>query len=340
MNETNQNQTLEEENQGPQTTADQDAASNSLPPQTTHESIPSMAEFESEINRSFKKLKEGDIVKGTVIGISDTQVTLDLNYFSEGIIKLEELSNDPRFSIKADIAMGEEISATVIGEDNEGNLLLSRKKADDILAWDALREMMNTRSIATIKVAEAVKAGVVTYLNGIRAFIPASKLALEYVEDLNSYVGKELEVLVVTVEPEKKKLVLSAKDVLRDRAEEEKKNRISQMQIGLITTGTVEKIMPFGAFVNIGNGVSGLVHISQICGKRIKSPNEVIKEGDTVTVKIIGLKDGKLSFSMKEAKEQQEKVVEDISKVPTEYKSGGNATTGLGALLKNIKLDQ
>ena len=159
-------------------------------------------------------------------------------------------------------------------------------------------------------------------------------------EDLNSFVGKEIDVIVVTIEPEKKKLVLSARDVLRDKAEEEKKTKISQMQVGLITTGTVEKIMPFGAFVNIGNGVSGLVHISQICGKRIKSPNEVIKEGDNVTVKIIGVKDGKISLSMKEAKEQQEKVVEDISEIPTEYKSGGNATTGLGALLKNIKLDQ
>ncbi len=321
MNESNQKPDLEEVN-------------------IVSESIPSMAEFESEINRSFKKLKEGDIVKGTVIGISDTEVTIDLDYFAEGIIKLEELSNDPRFSIKADITIGEEISATVIGEDKDGNILLSRKKADDILAWDTLKEMMDSRKVVSIKVSEAVKAGVVTYLNGIRAFIPASKLALDYVEDLNSFVGKEIDVIVVTVEPEKKKLVLSARDVLRDKAEEEKKTKISQMQVGLITTGTVEKIMPFGAFVNIGNGVSGLVHISQICGKRIKSPNEVIKEGDNVTVKIIGVKDGKISLSMKEAKEQQEKVVEDISEIPTEYKSGGNATTGLGALLKNIKLDQ
>ncbi len=321
MNESNQKPDLEEVN-------------------IVSESIPSMAEFESEINRSFKKLKEGDIVKGTVIGISDTEVTIDLDYFAEGIIKLEELSNDPRFSIKADITIGEEISATVIGEDKDGNILLSRKKADDILAWDTLKEMMDSRKVVSIKVSEAVKAGVVTYLNGIRAFIPASKLALDYVEDLNSFVGKEIDVIVVTIEPEKKKLVLSARDVLRDKAEEEKKTKISQMQVGLITTGTVEKIMPFGAFVNIGNGVSGLVHISQICGKRIKSPNEVIKEGDNVTVKIIGVKDGKISLSMKEAKEQQEKVVEDISEIPTEYKSGGNATTGLGALLKNIKLDQ
>lgn len=215
MNESNQKPDLEEVN-------------------IVSESIPSMAEFESEINRSFKKLKEGDIVKGTVIGISDTEVTIDLDYFAEGIIKLEELSNDPRFSIKADITIGEEISATVIGEDKDGNILLSRKKADDILAWDTLKEMMDSRKVVSIKVSEAVKAGVVTYLNGIRAFIPASKLALDYVEDLNSFVGKEIDVIVVTVEPEKKKLVLSARDVLRDKAEEEKKTKQKSVKCRLV----------------------------------------------------------------------------------------------------------
>lgn len=331
MNETNQTPDLEEVVQ--ETMSTQPAA------ETPSEPIPSMAEFETEINSSFQKLKEGDIVKGTVIGISDTEVTVDLNYFTEGIIKLEELSNDPRFSIKADIAVGEEVSATVIGENKEGNLLLSRKKADDVLAWDTLKKMLAEKEIVTVKVAEAVKAGVVTYLNGIRAFIPASKLALEYVEDLNSYVGKELDVILITVEPENKKLVLSAKDVAKDRQAAAKKDKVNQLQIGMVATGTVEKIMPFGAFVNIGNGMSGLVHISQISTKRIKTPNEVLKEGDTVTVKLIGIKEGKLSLSIKAAADNQDSSAEDPS-LPREYSSGGEATTGLGALLKNIHLEQ
>lgn len=300
------------------------------------ENIPSMAEFESQIDHSFRKLKPGDIVTGTVIGISDTEVTVDLNSYTEGIIKLEELSNDPRFSIKADIQIGEEISATVLKEDREGNILLSRKQADDILAWDTLKKMMDERTPVTVKIAQVVNAGVVTYLQGIRAFIPASKLALTYVEDLSTFVGKELAVQVITVDKEKKKLVLSAKDLLLAQAVAEKNNRASQLAVGSILSGKVEKLMPFGAFVDLGDGLSGLVHISQISDKRIKTPSEVLKVGDEVKVRVRDVKDGKISLSMKNLNAKDEAV--DTQAGPREFSSGGEATTGLAELLKNIKL--
>ncbi len=302
------------------------------------ESIPSMSEFEDEITKSFHTLKEGDIVTGTVIGVSDTEVTVDLSYYVEGLIKLEELSNDPRFSIKADMVIGDQVTATVIGEDRDGNILLSRKQADDVLSWESLEDMLKNKTVAKVKVAEAVNAGVVTYLKGIRAFIPASKLALEYVEDPSSYVGKELEVYVITADRDAKKLVLSAKDVLRDHAASEKNDRISHLQIGLVTKGKVDKIMPFGAFVQLSDGLSGLVHISQICGKHIKSPSEVVKVGDEVNVKILDVKDGKISLSMK-AVEEDEDVLDDVESAPMEFSTGEDATTGLGALLKGFKLN-
>lgn len=304
----------------------------------TPEVIPSMDEFKDQLDHSFKKLKEGDIVKGTVIGISETEVTLDLGYYTEGIIKLEELSNDPRFSIKSDVTIGEEISATVIGEDDgEGSLLLSRKRAVDILAWDKLREAMDNKQIITVKISQAVNKGVITYLYGVRAFIPASQLSLSYVEDLESWVGKEIETIIITASPEDKKLVLSGKEVERAKANDEKTNKLNKLQRGIVTKGIVEKIEPYGAFVNIGDGLTGLVHISQICGRRVKSPNEVIKEGEEVNVKILDIKDGKISLSMK-AVEEKEEIVEDADKVPFSYSTGEEATTGLGALLKNIKL--
>jgi len=302
------------------------------------EIIPSMDDFKEEIAHSFKKINEGDILKGTVIGISEAEVILDLGYYTEGIIKLEELSNDPGFSIKADVKLGEELSATVLREDDgQGNILLSRKRADDILAWDHLTEAMNSKQVLRVKISQAVNAGVTTYLYGVRAFIPASQLSLTYVEDLDAWVGKEIDVIVITASAEDKKLVLSGKEVERDREQKDKRSKISRLQTGIVTTGTVEKIMPFGAFVNIGEGLSGLVHISQICDKRIKSPNEVIKEGETVTVKILDVKDGKISLSMK-AVEEKETVVEDVEDAPATYTTGEEATTGLAALLKNIKL--
>lgn len=325
-----ENELLEENNNSENQT---DAGS-----EVVEEVIPSMDDFKDEIAGSFKKIKEGDILTGTVIGISESEVTLDLGYYTEGIIKLEELSNDPSFSIKADVTLGEEISATVLREDDgQGNILLSRKRADDILAWDQLKEAMDSKKIFRIKIAQTVNAGVVTYLLGVRAFIPASQLSLTYVEDLDAWVGKEVEVVIITADAENNKLVLSGKEVERDRELKDKKSKISRLQVGIVTTGTVEKIAPYGAFVNIGEGLSGLLHISQICDKRIKSPNEVIKEGETVTVKILEVKDGKVSLSMK-AVEDKATVIEEVEEAPASYSTGEEATTGLAALLKNIKL--
>lgn len=302
------------------------------------EVIPSMDDFKEEIARSFKKLKEGDIITGTVIGISEAEVILDLNYYAEGIIKLEELSNDPGFSIKADVALGEQISATILRvDDGRGNILLSRKQADDILSWEHLKTAMSSKKVCHVKVSQTVNGGVVTYLYGVRAFIPASQLSLSYVENLDSWVGKELDVIVITANAEDKKLVLSGKEVERDLEQKDKRSKISRLQTGIVTTGTVDKITPYGAFVNIGEGLSGLLHISQICDKRIKSPSEVIKEGETVTVKVLEIKDGKISLSMK-AVEEKEEVIEDVEDASAAYSTGEEATTGLAALLKNFKL--
>lgn len=299
----------------------------------------SMADFEEEIERSFKKLRYGDIVKGPVIGVSDTEVIVDLGSYTEGIIKLEELSNDPRFSIKADIKPGDEVSAMVIGEDAEGNIFLSKKQAEDILSWEIFDEYKKNKTVCTVKIAEVVNAGVVTYLNGVRAFIPASQLALEYVEDLESYVGKKLEVQVIEANQDDNKLILSAKELAKEKALADKNSRISKMQVGIILNGTVETIMPYGAFVNIGEDLTGLVHISQICGKHIKSPKEVVKEGDKVTVKVIDVKDGKISLSMKAVEEEAE-VLEDVEEAAVEYTSGEEAATSLGSLLSKFKFSE
>ena len=265
-----------------------------------------MQDFEQELNRSFKKIFPGDVVTGTVIGISDTEVTLDLNYFAEGIIPLTELSNDPRFSIKADVQIGETISAMVTHENKEGALMLSKKKADDVLSWDKLKELMDAGTVVTVKIAEAFPAGAITYLEGIRAFIPASKLAMTFVDDPTTFIGQTVQAIVITVNQADQKLTLSVKDVLKEQEKQERNGRIARLVVGTVVTGTVEQIMPYGAFVSIGEDLSGLLHISQICGRRIKSPSEVIKIGDTVNVKIIDVKDGKVSLSMKAVEEDAE----------------------------------
>ena len=285
---------------------------------------------------SFKKLKTGDIVTGVVVGVSDTEVTLDLNIYCEGIIRIDELSNDPKFSIKS-IKTGDEITAVVISEDDgNGNILLSSKQAADELAWDKLQQMMDDGTVLTLKVGGIVNAGVIVYVEGIRGFIPASQLSLSYVEDLNPWLNQTVEAKIITVDEAKKKLVLSAKAVAIEKAAEDKAAKINRVQVGDVFTGTVENITNYGAFIDLGDGLSGLVHISQISFKRLKSVHEVLKEGDSGKVKVIANKDGKLSLSIKALQENEE--VTEIPEEVFEYKEEGSASTGRGALLAGLKL--
>lgn len=295
-----------------------------------------MADYAAELEASFKEINEGDILKGTVIDVSETEVTLDLKYYTDGIIRLEDFSEEPGFSLKDAVAVGDEISATVIRKDDgNGHILLSKKEANDELAWDKLQEMMENETILTVKVSGVVNAGVVAYVEGIRGFIPASKLSLNYVEDLNSYLFKELRVRIITVDAEKKKLVLSAKEILREEEAEERNSKIASIPVGLVTEGTVETLQPYGAFIDLGNGLSGLVHISQISTKRIKHPSAVLHEGDKVKVKVIDTKDGKISLSMKAL---EDVMAEEIEEESYELPTSEAATTSLGSLFANIKL--
>ena len=300
----------------------------------------SMADYAGEIDSSMREISVGDILEGTVVGLTDTEVTVDLQYAAEGIIRTQDYSGDPSFSVKENVHPGDVVKATVLKlDDGNGNILLSRKAAEEELAWDNFKTLMDEKTAVDVTVKEAVKGGVVAFLNGVRAFIPASKLALEYVEDLSAFVGETVPVYVIQAEEEGKRLVLSSRDVLRDRRAAEKANMISNLKVGLVTEGTVESLQTYGAFVGLGNGIDGLVHISQITNtKRLKHPKEMLSGGDKVKVKVTGIKDGKISLSMKACEETSEaprRVEEEHVQIPKAEK----LTTSLGSLLKGIKLD-
>ena len=297
-----------------------------------------MKDYEAELEASFKKIEEGDILTGTVVSVDDKEIIVDLKYYAEGIIPVEDYSREPGFNVKEEVHPGDEVSATVVRKDDgNGNILLSKVEATDVLAWDKLKELKASGEVLDVVVKGVVNGGAVAYVEGVRGFIPASKLALNYVEDTNEYLNRHIQVQVIDVNKEDKKLILSAKEILREKAEEERKNKISNNQPGFVTEGTVESLQPYGAFVDLGNGVSGLVHISQICEKRIRKPSEVLAVGDKVKVKVTAVKDGKLSLSIKEAIDMMAKEVEEEKiEIP---QSGEEATTSLGALFANIKLN-
>ena len=296
-----------------------------------------MDDYATELEASLHKVQEGDVLTGTVIGVSETEVTVDLKSYTDGIIRAEDYSEDPSFSIKNDVHVGDEVTATVLRtDDGQGHILLSRKAAADELAWKKLQEYLDEKTVLDVKVGGVVKGGVIAYVEGIRGFIPASKLSLSYVENLEDWLNKEIQVQVITVEPEKKRLVLSAREILREKAAEERRAKISNVQVGLVTEGKVESIQPYGAFIDLGEGLSGLVHVSQISDKRIKTPDAVLKVGDTVKVKVIAIKDGKLSLSMKALKDVD---AEEVREEKVVLPKSEELTTSLGELFKNIKLD-
>ena len=297
-----------------------------------------MKDYEAELEASFKKIEEGDILTGTVVSVDDKEIIVDLKYYAEGIIPVEDYSREPGFNVKEEVHPGDEVSATVVRKDDgNGNILLSKVEATDVLAWDKLKELKASGEVLDVVVKGVVNGGAVAYVEGVRGFIPASKLALNYVEDANEYLNRHILVQVIDVNKEDKKLILSAKEILREKAEEERKNKISNIQPGFVTEGIVESLQPYGAFVDLGNGVSGLVHISQICEKRIRKPSEVLAVGDKVKVKVTAVKDGKLSLSIKEATDMMAKEVEEEEiEIP---QSGEEAPTSLGSLFANIKLN-
>lgn len=232
----------------------------------------------------------------------------------------------------------------------------ARGKRADMAQWEKLQDDLDNKTDVEVEVNEAVKSGVTTTLEGIRAFIPASKLSLGYVDekDLPEWVGKKLMVRVITADPDKNRLVLSAKDILREEADKKKAEKAAQVEVGQVLEGTVETLQNYGAFVDIGDGVTGLLHISQISNKRIKHPSVVLKEGQKVTVKVIDVKDGRISLSMKaleagaddqdETKDRAERhdhrdrgerrSRDERDNYKNDFKGDGAVTTSLGSLMK------
>ena len=204
---------------------------------------------------------------------------------------------------------------------------------DDANPWNVVQRYMENKTTLPVKVEGIVNGGAIAMVEGLRGFIPASRLSLSYIEDLETYLLKDIEVRVIEVNQAENRLVLSAREILREKEKKAMEEKIASVKVGSVVKGKVESLQTYGAFVRLEDGLSGLVHVSQISRKRVKSPKDVLSVGDEVTVKIIGLKDGKISLSMKALEERDEE--EDIK---VEIPKSENIGTSLGDLFKNLKL--
>ena len=208
---------------------------------------------------------------------------------------------------------------------------------DDANPWNLVTSYMEKGTVLPVKVEGIVNGGAIAMVEGLRGFIPASRLSLSYIEDLETYLLKDIEVKVIDVDQANNRLVLSAREVLKEKEKKAMQEKIANVKIGSVMKGTVESLQNYGAFIRLEDGLSGLVHVSQISQKRVKAPKDVLKEGkegEEVKVKIIGIKDGKISLSMKALEEVHEEPVEKVS-IPKSESIG----TSLGDLFKGIKLD-
>ena len=201
--------------------------------------------------------------------------------------------------------------------------------------WATLKQYLNDKTELTVKIGGVVNSGVVSYVEGICGFIPASRLSLEHVEDLNEWLGKKIKVRVITADPDKKKLVLSAREILREERDAKRQEEFDKIQVGDVLEGTVETLKDYGAFIRLQGGLSGLVHVSQISDKRIPTPAKVLNVGDPVTVKVIAIKDGKLSLSMKALLHKEE---EQEEKTDYRLPKSEKISTNLGSLLSKLNL--
>ena len=221
------------------------------------------------------------------------------------------------------------------GEDVMEGKVEDEESAEENLAWAHVKELYKNREEIKVKVGGMVNGGLIAYIENIRGFIPASQISLDFVENLEEWLGKDLTVRIITCDSARKKLVLSAKTILKEKEEKEKERKRSSIEKGMVLEGKVETIQPYGAFIDLGDGVSGLLHVSQISEKRIKTPDEVLHVGDTVKVKVIKTEDKKISLSIRALKADEEQAeAEEIYQLP----ESAPVTTSLGDLLKNIKL--
>ncbi|MBU3810256.1 MAG: 30S ribosomal protein S1 [Candidatus Niameybacter stercoravium] len=259
-----------------------------------------MADFMDEIEKSMVRIRKGDIKTAKVVSIEDAGIITNIGSHADAIVPWNEYSYE---EVKMeDVQVGDTFDVLVLNtDDGDGNIIVSKKRAEAEVALENIEQLYKNHEHFMVKVKEVVKGGVIANLQGMRAFIPGSQITDVYVDDLNEFVGKEIEVEIIEFNPKNKKLVLSGKAIAKAKTQQAKKERFDSIIEGEKYTGTVTKLMPYGAFVNIG-GVEGLVHNTDLSWTRIKHPSDVVKEGDKLNVTVLSVdkEKGKIALGAKD----------------------------------------
>src|SRR5664280_995655 len=237
---------------------------------------------------TFPTITEGEVVHGTVVRVDKDEVLVDIGYKSEGVIPVSELSIRRSVNPADEVSLGDEIAALVMTkEDADGRLILSKKRARFEIAWKAIEQAHEQGDPVTGRVIEVVKGGLILDL-GVRGFLPASLVDIRRVQDLQEYVGQELNCRVIEMNRNRNNVVLSRRAVLEEERKEVRQQIIDDLNVGDIVEGTISNIVDFGAFVDL-DGIDGLIHISELSWTHINHPSEVLNVNQKVKVKVLDI---------------------------------------------------
>lgn len=255
--------------------------------------------FEQMLEESFKTIKNGEVVEGTVIDVKPDEIVLNIGVKSDGIITRSEYTNEPNVDLTTMVEVGTTMEAKVLKvNDGEGQVLLTYKRLAAEKGSKRLEEAFENREVLTAKVTQVRKGGLSVVVDETNVFIPASLVSDVYENDLAKYEGQDIEFVITEFNPKKRRIIGDRKQLLLAKKAELQKELFARIQIGDIIEGTVKNITDFGAFIDLG-GADGLLHISEISWGRVESPKKVFKVGDVVRVFIKDINDTKIALSMK-----------------------------------------
>lgn len=250
---------------------------------------------------SMKEFNPHEVIEGTVVLVNRDEAYVDIGYKTEIPIAKKELAYPEPEAATDVVKVGDKINVYVVALGGENGLILSKTRADRLVAWEKVEKVKEEKQIIEVEILQVVKGGLLTTAFGLRGFIPASQIALHFVKDLNEFVGQKVEVEIMEADPKKQRLVLSRRSVLEAQREQKREEALASIVEGEKRTGVVKRLVDYGAFIDIG-GVDGLAHISDLSWDHIKNPADVLSVGQEVEVlvKAFDPKTKRISLSIKD----------------------------------------
>ena len=259
--------------------------------------------FEQMLEESFKTIRTGEVVEGTVISVKEDEIVLNIGYKADGIITRNEYTNTPNVDLTTCVAVGDKMEAKVLKvNDGEGQVLLTHKRITAEKGSKRLEEAFEKKEVLKAKVVQVMSGGLSVIFDETKVFIPASLVSDVFEKDLSKYAGQEIEFVITEFNPKKRRIIGDRRQLLQTAKSGVQKELLEKFQPGMTVDGTVKNITDFGAFVDLG-GIDGLLHISEMSWGRIESPKKAFKVGDEVKAFIKEINGSKIALSLKFSEE-------------------------------------